>query len=284
MTVRNCGYEIGETRIQNWNIIPTPIGFELALPVRTEIKNYISEEHYAEFVNAYVYCSKEQNKKARLGIGAFERPIYVRHSKSDSASLLLRITHSELGKLDDWRQNSDLTIELHASAVGFDGFQWSGADLHAQIYIARSSWIDCLTRLGFFRTVYSELPVSEPYGDPTLSTPITKLENAQRNIAAGEYNAAIRDCRVVLEVCGTVVFGQKKWADQAFKPFQDQNLRKEMSVDDRERAIFAACRHYTHAFAHEEDEDIAPDASYEEAKMLVTLAATAVYRARTKLK
>ena len=284
MSIRIGGNQFAVARIQNWNILPNPVGFELALPVNTEIKRNLSEEQYADFVNADIFARKEKNKKERLGTGVFEQPIYVRPHTSGSASLFLRLTHDELGRLEDWRQSNDLTFEIHGRAMGYDGSHWNGADLHAEIQVARSSWIDCLTGLGVFRTVYTEIPISEPHGRQILSTPISKIESAQRHIAVGEYNAAIRDCRVVLESCGTIIFGEKKWADQAFKPFMDQTKRTQMNADDRERAVFAACRHYTNLFAHEEDTHLVPEASQEDAKMMMTLAATALSRARDVLK
>lgn len=284
MSIRIGGNEFGVARIQNWNILPNPLGFELALPINTEIKRDFSEEPYADFVNADILVRKEKNKKERLGIGKFEIPIHVRPQTSGSASLFLRLTHDELGRLEDWRQSNDLTFEIHGRAMGYDGSHWNGADLHAEIHVARSSWIDCLTGLGVFRTVYTEIPISEPHGGQTLSTPIKKIESAQRNIAVGEYNAAIRDCRVVLESCGTIIFEEKKWADQAFKPFMEQTTRTQMNADDRKRAIFAACRHYTNLFAHEEDAQLVPEASHEDAKMMVRLAATALCRTREVLK
>ena len=284
MSIRIGGNEFAVARIENWNILPNPLGFELALQINTEIKRSLSEAQYADFVSADIFAIKEKNKKERLGIGSFERPIYVRHHTSGSASLFLRLTHDELGRLEDWRQSNDLTFEIHSSAMGYDGSQWNGADLHAEIHVARSSWIDRLTGLGVFRTVYTEIPISEPRGGQSLSTPIKKIESAQRNIAVGEYNAAIRDCRVVLESCGTIIFDGKKWAEQAFKPFMEQATRTQMKADDRERAVFAACRHYANLFAHEEDTQLVPEASQEDAKMMVTLAATALCRARDVLK
>jgi len=282
MTLKNGALNLGEIQIQNWNILETAIGYDFVLIFQTDIRRSPPENHFVQFDHVHIEVASYQNKRQKLGIGAFDNPMVIVRSSPGTTSAHLPLSPDDLQRLEEYRNSENLKFFVSAFSLGYDGSQWARAELHADYEVSRSAWIDRLSALGSLHTALYEIPITSPHNDGALDQPIRNLRQAQRHLADGNWNSAVKDCRSIILSCGFHLFGTENWSSGLFKNFENKTTSEATSQNDRERAIWWACLHYTNLANHEED---APDfnASYSEAKMMIILASTMIYRARKRI-
>ena len=186
----------------------------------------------------------------------------------------------QLAALETLRGAGDLSFELLASGAGID----ENGDQHIQgdwrIYVSRSDWIEKLRDAGARNVMLLEVPlplesVSEEWRD--LAAELRQAEQQYRN---GDYHSCIGSCRTVMEELGRQRHWDENWANATLVGLADRKSRTEMNSSQREAALCAALRHYTHPAHHCPSEGREPRYTRAEAQYILSLTAVAVAHAQ----
>jgi hypothetical protein len=142
------------------------------------------------------------------------------------------------------------------------------------IHTPKSEWITRLKTAGFMDILLLEVPFPISGVPEHLETVQHALEEAQRHFMSAEYTACVASCRTAVQELGHYMFDDPKWSDGALKHLNDD--AKSMAKDDREKALFAVIRHYTHQAHHGNGEGGARYYTRSEARMILQMAAAAM--------
>lgn len=211
-----------------------------------------------------------------LGLARPTQPIIIRQTdfiSNADISLNLVLHPHQLPKLEDKRDANDLNFELAISGEG-GVLEDASADCPVNEtmwkQVGRSDWINQLASARALDVLLLEVPIPFTEASEEQRNVVSHLRSAQKYFVEGHYESCVSECRNVFDELGTT--------DGAFKALG--SAPRAMSKDERESAILAVLRHYTHLAHHSEIHGGGVTYSRAEAKLLLTLAtACAVYRA-----
>ncbi len=107
------------------------------------------------------------------------------------------------------------------------------------------------------------------------------LQSAEEQFRNGDYHACVSNCRMIIDELGQHKFKRKEWAGSSLSRLVS-NQRKEMSKNEREDAILAALRHYTHLAHHVGSGADEINYSRADAQLVLTLVASLVAHGRSE--
>lgn len=187
-----------------------------------------------------------------------------------SATLHLRMQANEVAALEELRAAGDLTFE-----VSFTG---TGADEHGEQYllgqcsvrVPRSEWLQTLRGAGARDVMLLEVPLPlDPEVADAWGELASNLRAAEEEYGNGNFRGCIASCRIVIDELGRVL--DRKWSRALDRLAEDGDGR--MTKAEREEAVYAAVRHYTH-LAHHAPAD-GGESSFSRAEAEFVLSATA---------
>lgn len=275
------GRRIADTRIQGVLLRPLVGGYELVFGLYVAI--YADEDvvRRASITGARVTVNPSEGEPQALGFArpeaAFE--INCKPSKSTAAqNLHLHLQPAQLAALEALRGTGDLVFELLALGIGTD----ENGDQHVQgdwrIPVARSDWIKILRDAGARNVMLLEIPLPlESIADEWHEI-AAGLQRAEAQYHNGDYHSCIGSCRTVMQELGQYKYREREWASGYIDRLTSD--RKGMSKSEREGALFAILRHYTHQAHHGPSEGGVPAYTRAEAQFVLSLTAATVAHAQ----
>lgn len=242
------------------------------------------KQRWATLNSARVYVKSSNSPEYDLGIAALEAPVSVKthpeHRISAQVTYYLPLSSAQISKIEEVRDGKDLEFKLVIRGEGGDNEYTNHIHDDWRINIPRSEWISKLRQSGFADILLLEvlIPLKELLGENYID--IKKhLEEAQGFFMNGNYRSCIALCRDVIQEIGHAKFGDKNWHNNSLSLLAEsprgnaQKSRNDMNKAERDAAIWAALKHYTHLSHHAPSEGGEVLYTRTEAKLIITLTA-----------
>lgn len=272
---------LADVRVQGVSLRQNLGRYELIFGLYVTIRPTETQVQRASIVGARVTLDLGGGQKQSLGFARSESPfdiVSANHPSSMTPSLHLYLDAIQVANIEALREESDLGFELLANGVGSNVNGEHLVQDEWRITVARSDWIKKLRGSGAYEMMLIEvpLPVVEEVSDwNTISDGLLRAEAQYRN---GDYRGCISLCRTVIEELGTYRYKNQNWANTSIDRLASD--RKGMTKDEREAALWATLRHYTHQAHHGPSEGGVSQYSRAEAQFVLawTAGAMAHYR------
>jgi hypothetical protein len=187
-------------------------------------------------------------------------------------ALILPVSPGQLAAIEALRGTDNLQFELlvTGSGIGESGSQqvqdtW-------RIDVPRSKWINDLQAAKARNILLLEVPLPLQNETDAPSQVGTILKRAEEHFRNGDYHACVASCRTVIQEFGAQQFGKKDWSAALLSRLATD--RNNMKKSEREAALWAVLRHYTHQAHHAESEGGIDFYTRTEAQFILTLAAS----------
>ena len=280
--------ELADLSVQGVSLVPMIGGYDLAISLQLTVNadNEPNEiPRRATVIGARVDVHSGSDESKRLGFARPEEPFAVASAPYTSRAycvLHLHMYPGQLSALEELRGASDLAFDLLVIGAVIGG-QDDGQQIQdrVQVTVPRSQWIDTLGRAGARDIMLLEvpLPLASPSGDSDdVRTALVKAEGQFRD---GDYSGCIASCRTVIQEAGQRGHREANWAGPAMDRLG--NGRTKMTKSERESALWAVLRHYTHLAHHGAGEGGGPDFTRADAQFVLRLTVAAVAHAEAAL-
>ena len=276
------GRQIADTRIQGVSLRPLVGGYELVFGLH--VTTYAEEAvlRRASITGARVTVKPSEGEPQALGFARPETAFEINckpFSSLATPNLHLHLQLAQLAALEALRGTGDLVFELLASGIGTD----ENGDQHVQgdwrITVARSDWIKKLHDAGARNVMLLEIPLPLRSIADEWQEIAAGLRRAEAQYHNGDYHSCIGSCRTVMQELGLYRYKEGGWASGFLERLASD--RKEMTKSEREGALFAVLRHYTHQAHHGPSEGGVPVYARAEAQFVLSLTAAAVAHAQS---
>ena len=285
------GRELARLRIQAVSLLPAVGGYEMqfVLDLTANASTYADADaadvpRRVTIIGARAAVSATPDETQRLGFARPEEPFEVTSELRGSRTrvLHLHLHPGQLSALETLRGTGDLTFDLLLIGAGVSAQPHEQVQDSQRIEVPRSRWIDMLRAAGAGDVMLIEvpLPLASPSGHSDQVR--TALLSAEAQFRAGDYTACIASCRTVIQEAGHRRHGQRHWAPQALDRLGQD--RKDMTKGERESALWAILREYTHLAHHAAGEGGASDFSRADAQFVLRLTVAAVAHAEASLR
>ncbi|MYF93517.1 MAG: hypothetical protein F4184_16015 [Gemmatimonadetes bacterium] len=276
------GRNVADIDIQGVTLHPIVGSYELIFLLRLDI---FPDENgsRATIIGAQVsVAGRDGEPETKLGFARPEEPFEIitrNHKSGGTPSLHLYLQPTQLASLEELRDSGDLTFRLLLTGTGWDEKQSHRVDDEIRYPVSQSDWIKKLRDAGARNTLLLEVPLplegdSEEWED--VATDLRRAEEQYRN---GDYVSCIGSCRKVMEELGNRSYPEERWPVKALKRFGADD-RDDMTKSEREVALWAAIRHYTHPAHHSVSEGGEAEYARTEAQFILILTAGTVDRVR----
>ncbi|MGE0256984.1 MAG: hypothetical protein AB7N54_20350 [Alphaproteobacteria bacterium] len=277
------GYSLADVTVQGVNLQPLVGGYELVFSLYLTTYPAANATRRASIHGARVIIRFSNGKQQALG---FARPegvfdIVARQFPANSTpDLHLYLQPGQLAAIESLRSAGDLEFELLFTGGGLDESGQRHVQEQCRIHLPRSDWIKKLGVAGARNVLLLEVPLPlRPPSDEWHEID-TGLHRAEEQYRGGDYHSCIGSCRTVMEEIGHRRFKNEKWAAEPLERLA--NNRSGMTKGEREAAVWAVLRHYTHQAHHGSSEGGATTYTRGEAEFVLTLTAAAVARAHSE--
>ncbi|MEQ9069019.1 MAG: hypothetical protein RLO18_19965, partial [Gimesia chilikensis] len=258
-------------------------GYELVFGLYVTIHPDETDVRRASIDGARIMLKPSNGGQHSLGFARPEGPFEIigrQHQSSMTPSLHLYVQPGQVAAIETLRGTGDLNFELLISGSGTDENGEHQVQGEWRINVARSEWIKKLRDAGARNILILEVPLplqslSDEWRDIALG-----LQRAEEQYRNGDYYSCIGSCRTVIQELGHQRFMVEEWTGEPFDRLA--NDRKGMSKSEREAAIWAVLRHYTHQAHHGPSEGGVPDYSRAEAQFILSLTAASVAHAQAE--
>ncbi|MEO9904329.1 MULTISPECIES: hypothetical protein [Alphaproteobacteria] len=273
---------IADTRIQGVTLRPLVGCFELIFGIYVTIHADESALREASITGARVTLTPSSGRTESLGFARPEGPFEIACKASVSTmtpGLHLILQPTQIAAIEALRGTGDLTFELLAVGTGIDEQGRHPVQDDWRVTVPRSDWINELRRAGARNVLLLEVPLpvgDMPEGWKDIAEGLQRAEDQYRN---SDYHSCIGSCRTVIQELGYYRYQSEEWAGEPLGRIASD--RKGMTKGEREAALWAVLRHYTHQAHHGPSEGGVPDYSRAEAHFILTLTAAAVAHAQT---
>ncbi|MCY4012745.1 MAG: hypothetical protein OXG82_08535 [Gammaproteobacteria bacterium] len=248
LTVGSRG--IAEGSVQSVGLRPVVGAYEMVFALRLSVSTGRGGLRRASVLGARIAVRPGGGEPSPLGFARPEQPFEVvckDFVAPLSATLHLRLQANEVARLEALRDAGDLTFDL--------SFTGDGADEHGEQYllgdggirVPRSEWLQTLRGAGARDVMLLEVPLPlGADGDDGWREVASSLRSAEEEYGNGNYRSCIASCRIVIDELGGLL--GRKWS-LAFNRLAEDGGGK-MTKAQREEAVCAAVRHYTHLAHH----------------------------------
>jgi len=244
-------------------------------------------EIWATINTARIYIKVANGNEHYIGLAQLERPVFLKthkkHTINEQITFLLFLTNRQLSKMEEIRDGQDLTFIIKTKGEGSSKGYTNAVRDEWKVEIPKSKWIDSLKNAKYMDILILEVPMlpknlSEEWIDIRHD-----LEEAQRLFMNREYAACVSKCRGVIQETGHKRFGKQNWHNPMLnligknsRSVKEDKNRDNMDKDEREMALWAALKHYTHLAHHSKGEGGERLYTRSEARLALTLTATFV--------
>ncbi len=267
---------VAEVATQNVTLQPILGAYELGFGLAVSIHQARERAYEVSLRNARVTVTGANNEPQVLGWAWPERTFSVRQKDSSSRNtpqFLLTLQPAQLKGIEELRGISDLKFELHANGIGYDQNGEAPVEDTWQFVVPRSKWIEQLGRANARDILLLEVPLPFPDAADETAKIGHIFKNAEEQFRGGNYTGAVAEIRKFVEALGKWRFEQEHWAGKSLSQLATKNEREAMSKHERETALWATIRHYTHPAHHVDSDGSTSEFSRSEAKLILTLVA-----------
>lgn len=275
------GQTVAEVQVEHIELRRLIGAYELIVRIQGSSVIDPGASHWIMLHGAQMYMWVQGKPKQSLGIARPDRPERIATSDTSltvSAELKLTLQPHQIAAIEDYCDAQDLHFDIVVVGSG------NGPALRGQFTptvdqlskeIARSEWIRKLRDAGALDIVVIEVPMPVAEPPEKLRALVDHLRRAQKMFLDGNYPECVAHCRDVMDLVDKTKGAVQHYAE-ALKKLSIAEDRKAMLKAEREIALLAAVRHYTHLAHHSDNpsEYITPS----EAKMILALSATLVAR------
>lgn len=272
---------IADTRIQGVTLRSVLGGYELIFGLHLTVNPEREVAQRASIVGARVSVKASGSGNQPCGFARPEGPFEIRQHEFPSTmspSLVLPIQPSQLAAIENLRGAGDLDFELMATGVGADQNGEQQIQDTWRVHVSRSDWIKKLREAKARDILLLEVPVPLKNRSKKWSAIANDLQRAEEHYRNGDYHACVGLCRTVMQELGHQKFKNKEWAGPLLGRLAKD--RNGMEKGEREAALWAALRHYTHQAHHGPSEGGVPEYTRAEAQFVLTFTAAAVAHAQ----
>lgn len=196
------------------------------------------------------------------------------HAYDGSILFILEVTPEQLALLESARAGGSFRFEILVQCEVDDrsGIV-HGSYERVQFTINASAWIDILRQLGTDRVILLEVEIPDT-NIPELQSAVALVRRARREIDAGNYDGAVRECRMAIESTRKAL-GLTGAIDAAVRLFCE-GKKKSMTKIQRGHLVCEAALHYTHLAHHVDDEGARHEFGRRDAAFMLALASAVV--------
>lgn len=214
-----------------------------------------------------------------LGYARLDAPFHAKQGLREMGATLtfaLPLHPPQLSAIEELRAESDLSLYLAPCGIGGDGSVTNPLYEKWGIPVPRSRWLEMLRDARALDVLLLEIPM--PVGEvPAWAKAVRDdLTRAQRHFHMGEYVDCVGSCRRVLDELGKRSHGDR-WSGPLLGSLANRDTRDAMTKQEREQAIQATIRHFTHLAHHSESDG---GVFYDRAEAKLALSLTAAITAR----
>jgi len=273
--------QLAETRIQGVTLRPLVGGYELIFGLYVTTHAQAEPVRRASIHGARITVKPDGGKGFPLGFARPEGPFEIiarPHQSSMTPGLYLALQPGQIAALEALRGAGDLTFELLMTGIGVDGNGEQQVQEDIRVTVPRSDWIGKLGDAGARNVLLLEVPLPLHAQSGAWEEIAASLQCAEQRYHDGDYHSCIGACRTVIQELDHQRFQKEKWAGGPLSRLASD--RDSMTKAEREEAIWAILRHYTHQAHHGPSEGGVPDYTRAEAQFVLTLTAATVARAQ----
>ncbi len=276
MTLRIGGRHIGDGRVQSLSLRPVVGAFELIFHLHLSVQPGEGELPRASILGAGVVAKPSRGDPRRLGFARREQPIEVEcrpHMSTSTPNIHISLQPGQVAALEELRAAGDLTLDLSLWGNAVDHQGESHFHGECSIRVPRSEWLQKLRDARARNVMLLEVPLPLDGVTDHWEEVASNLQRAEEYYRNGDYRGCISSCRIAIDELGKL--RDMNWTSALDRLATDR--RKDMNKSQREEAMFAVLRHYTHMAHHATGDGGANDYTRAEARFVlcVTAAATA---------
>lgn len=274
------GRLVADLNIQNFALRPTLGAYELVLALYLTVRG--DPVFPQEISIAGVRVSLAGDIDIDVGIARPDQPIQFATTKtaySLSDSLAVSLIPSQLALLEDLRDGRDLTLDLVFFGRCVDRQGRHRIDEKIRYSVPQSEWIKILELAGVNDTLVLEVPLPADPGGAWEGV-LSSLRKGANALSGGDYSGCIATCRHVIEGVEPIIFREGQRFNAVLARLGGKPT--DMNKGEREAALWAAVRHYTHLAHHGPTKGGEGEFSRREARMIYTLTATLLRSAMSR--
>lgn len=281
------GRELARARIQGVSLLPALGGYEMQFVLELAASAYADAADVPRrvaIIGARVAAGATRDDTQRLGFARPEEPFEVTSELRGSRThvLHLHLHPGQLSALETLRGAGNLTFDLLLIGAGVSAQHHEQVQDPQRIEVPQSQWIDTLRTADARDIMLMEVPLPLASASERSDEVRTALLRAEVQFRTGDYTACIASCRTVIQQAGQRRHGQLHWARPALDRLAQD--RKGMSKGERESALWAILREYTHLAHHAAGEGGESDFSRADAQFVLRLTVSAVAHGKASLK
>ncbi len=275
-------FRVADVTPQRVTLQPMLGAYELGFGVEISIEQAQDFECRVSLRNARVTVKGDDSESKTLGWAWPEVPYsfqQTKYSNRNTLQFLLTLQPAQLNGIEELRAAGDLTFELHANGLGYDQNREERIGDTWRFTVSRSDWIKQLQRANARDILLLEVPLPLPEATGERAKIGHLLKSAEEQFRAGGYIDTVAHIRKFVEALGKWRFGQEPWANKQLARLANKDEREAMSKNERETALWATIRHYTHPAHHVDSDGGTQEYSRSEAELALTLAVALLARA-----
>lgn len=252
--------------------------YELSFPLNLHILRGDTSHREASIVGARV-AMQATSGEHQLGYARLDAPLHILLGTDESSASItfsLPLLPHQISSIEELRGEESLTFYLTLCGSGREDRYPRQVHDKWGIAVPRSRWIEMLREAAALDVLLIEIPMPVADLPPEWRKVRADLLEAQRHFHLGEFGACVVSCRKVVQETGQKLYGEQDWSGSRLDRLASG--RRDMTKAQREEAVNAAIRHFTHPAAHAEGEG-GDYYTRAEAKLVLSMAAAIVSRA-----
>ena len=267
---------IADVSIQRVTLHPLVGAYELRFGLQILVRSLKDDQQFRALIDGARTRVRSGEQARDLG---FARPdgrleIVTGQQLEKIAPILhLPIQPGQLTALEELRDAGDLNFELHFTGTGWNRTVQVTVNDLLTCNVPRSDWIERLKEAKACDILLVEVLL--PYTDTSnpWNAAAQELRRAEVYVRTGDYPGCVSACRTTVQEVGNQLYGRADWAD-SFVAQLESTKRREMSKNEREKAVLWALRHYAHQAHHGVSEGGETGYSRSDARHVLTLVAS----------
>lgn len=283
------GYNIAEvSREQSW--LKFTLGhYELGLNFTINGSGTLDGKEYRAALNsARIGVNIDNATIGELGLASLETPLILKAvptiSINEHFTFYLPLSSHQISEIEKARDGKDIEFSLTINGTGSNGEQQNTIHDRWTVKISKSDWVEKLNNSGYMKYLLLEVAMPSDDNEGVWKGVKEKLNEAHQLFTSGQYLHCVSLCRGIVQEAGEIKCSKKSWSDslldrigkKAQRGVDGEKHRKNMTKDEREMAIWATLRHYTHQSHHTESEGGVDSYTRADAKLVLSLTAAFV--------
>jgi len=282
MNITVNGRVVAEASIQGATVRPVVGAYEFLFSLNIAMHPQGDYACRIFVVGALVSLRTDRAGVQRVGFAQPQAPIIIKqstHLARITPALVLPLQPGQVAAIERSRETGDVVFELQMIGVDSDQNGEHLVQNDWRFQVPRSDWLQKLRDAGARDVLLLEVPLPLVDRPKEWETVSNAIQDAEKHFREGDYHACVSSCRIALDELGHLKFGSGDWAG----PQLDQlgKNRNGMTASDRETALWAVVRHYTHLAHHGPSSGGVVHFSRATAQLLLTMVAALIANAQS---